>query len=213
MKPDHQALFASVLRLSPQDSKALKISDAYSIHRVVYDLFPDVRDADQKQASIPSGILYADKGNALNERIVVLLSDRSPNPSPAYGELNCQTVNEQFLNHQHYRFQVTLNPAKRDRDTGKIIGLSDAPAISEWFLERCEKSWGFTVKPSQLHIDQIGNQRFKKNTRTVITHSSAHLSGQLQVCDRELFIHSIRQGIGRGRAFGFGLLQVAPLDG
>jgi len=29
--------------------------------------------------------------------------------------------------------------------------------------------------------------------------------------NRELFITSFRQGIGRGRAFGFGLLQIAPV--
>jgi CRISPR system Cascade subunit CasE len=37
------------------------------------------------------------------------------------------------------------------------------------------------------------------------------LTGELEIVDRSLFIKSFQQGIGRGRAFGFGLLQIAPL--
>ena len=32
-------MFASRYRLSPHDAKALRISDTYSLHRVVYGLF------------------------------------------------------------------------------------------------------------------------------------------------------------------------------
>jgi len=52
-------------------------------------------------------------------------------------------------------------------------------------------------------------QTFKKDGQTV-THGSATLKGELQVTDREQFNQSFRQGIGRGRAFGFGLLQIVP---
>jgi len=37
------------------------------------------------------------------------------------------------------------------------------------------------------------------------------LKGELYVIDSEQFKQSFRQGIGRGRAFGFGLLQIVPL--
>ena len=45
------ALYAAVLRLSRGDVKALRVTDAYSVHRVVYDLFADARDQAGKQAS------------------------------------------------------------------------------------------------------------------------------------------------------------------
>jgi len=54
-------------------------------------------------------------------------------------------------------------------------------------------------------------QTFKKDGQTV-THGSATLKGELLVTDREQFNQSFRQGIGRGRAFGFGLLQIVPLS-
>ncbi|NOU14960.1 MAG: hypothetical protein HOO92_13515, partial [Methylococcaceae bacterium] len=49
MSDDSISMHASVLRLSRSDVKALKITDAYSLHRVVYDLFDDVRSEQQKQ--------------------------------------------------------------------------------------------------------------------------------------------------------------------
>jgi CRISPR system Cascade subunit CasE len=33
--------------------------------------------------------------------------------------------------------------------------------------------------------------------------------GRLEVTDRELFLTALREGIGSGKAFGFGLLSVA----
>ena len=54
-------LYAAVLKLSRTDIKALKITDAYSLHRVIYDLYDDMRTEQQKQESHSSGILYVDK--------------------------------------------------------------------------------------------------------------------------------------------------------
>ena len=56
------ALFASVLRLDRAASHALKITDTYSLHRVVYSLFDDVRSEEEKHACISSGIQWVDKG-------------------------------------------------------------------------------------------------------------------------------------------------------
>ncbi len=62
--------FASVLNLDRRAVKALAITDHYSIHRVVYSLFEDIRSAAEKAASISSGIVYADQGgNALGRQI------------------------------------------------------------------------------------------------------------------------------------------------
>ena len=58
-------LIASVLHLDRQAVQALRITDPYSLHRVVYGLYPDVRDAAAKAASQSSGILWADQGGNL----------------------------------------------------------------------------------------------------------------------------------------------------
>lgn len=210
MNDNSTTLYAGVLRLSRSDVKALKVTDAYSLHRIVYDLFDDVRSVQQKQASIPSGILYADKGGDFNNRLILMLADRPPNPTPEFGEVESKTISEHFLQHNRYAFEVTVNPGKRDKQSGKIVAVRGREAITGWFLERAEKSWGFKVNPENLQIDKMAVQTFKKDGQTV-THGSATLKGELQVTDREQFSQSFRQGIGRGRAFGFGLLQIVPL--
>lgn len=52
-------MFASRYRLSPHDAKALRVTDTYSLHRVVYGLFDDVREGDREKGS---GILFVDMG-------------------------------------------------------------------------------------------------------------------------------------------------------
>lgn len=50
-----------------------------------------------------------------------------------------------------------------------------------------------------------------KNSRPEITLYSVVFEGHLTINDREKFIETLQNGIGPGKAYGFGLLSVAPL--
>jgi len=204
--------YASVLRLSRADQNTLKIKDAYGLHKVVYGLFDDIRSDAEKQGSPPSGIVYADKGGDFNTRQVLMLSNREPHQTPQFGKVQTTPIQSRFLAHERYVFEVIVNPGKRDNQTGKIVPIRGREAIAQWFLERALQSWGFRVHPDNLQTDKISVQVFEKSGKT-ITHGSATLKGELAVIDRDRFRHSFTQGIGRGRAFGFGLLQIVPLTG
>jgi CRISPR system Cascade subunit CasE len=209
-------MIAGVLHLSRADVKALKITDAYSLHRVVYDLFDDVRSAAEKQASVPSGILYADKGGDFHGRKILLLSDRRP-AIPEHGELQIKKVAQGFLDYENYRFEVIMNPTKRDKKTKKLIAIkklsneedSTRQKIAAWFIEKAPK-WGFEVSPVYVEVREIEVKRFKKGTHD-LTHAQAKILGCLTVTDKTKFAQSFQNGIGRGRAFGCGLLQISPL--
>ncbi len=47
-------LYASVLHLDRHSIQALKVTDPYSLHRVVYSLFDDVRSEASKQGHTPA---------------------------------------------------------------------------------------------------------------------------------------------------------------
>lgn len=205
-----KTLYAAVLRLSRTDIKALKITDAYSLHRVIYELFDDIRSEQQKQESQSSGILYVDKGGDFNHRVILMLANRLPNLTPAYGNVESKPIDDDFLQHQHYAFEVTVNPSKCDNKTSKIIPIRGRENIRQWFIERAPSSWGFNVNPDNVQIEKLAVQTFTKNGQ-MVTHGSATLKGELRVTDQEQFIRSFQQGIGRGRAFGFGLLQIVKL--
>jgi CRISPR system Cascade subunit CasE len=204
--------YASVLRLSRADLNVLKIKDAYGLHKVVYGLFEDIRSDVEKQASAPSGIVYAEKGGDFNSRQILMLSDRKPHQTPQFGTVETRPVSESFLGHTRYAFEVTLNPGKRDKQSRKIVPMRNGEDVAHWFLARSSQSWGFSVNAENLQTEKIGVQVFAKGGRT-ITHGSATLKGELHVTDPDRFRQSFLQGIGRGRAFGFGLLQIVPLTG
>jgi CRISPR system Cascade subunit CasE len=206
---DEILAYASVLRLSCSDLNVLKVKDAYGLHRVVYGLFDDTRTQAEKVSSAPSGIVYADKGGDFKSRQILMLSDRKPHQTPQFGEVESKPVPGRFLDYAGYGFEVRLNPSKRDKQSGKIVAMRTREDIQRWFLERSERSWGFSVNPENLQVEKVGVQVFDKGGRS-ITHGSATLKGELKVTDSKLFKQSFLQGIGRGRAFGFGLLQIVP---
>lgn len=202
-------MIASFLCLTRADIMALRIRDAYSLHRVVYDLYPDTRTELEKCASVSSGILYADKGGDWSSRHILMLADRPPK-TPEHGQLENRTVSPSFLQHNHYGFEVIINPTKRDKASGKIMAIRGYEAITQWFIDKAPKAWGFHVKPQHVQLRDLGVKIFEKKGHAV-TQGSATVRGELAVIDRARFIQSFQLGIGRGRAFGFGLLQLVPL--
>jgi CRISPR system Cascade subunit CasE len=201
-------MIASALHLSRADVKVLKITDAYSLHRVVYDLFEDLRSVEEKQASVSSGILYADKGGDFNGRKILMLSNRQPN-IPEYGELSIKKITDSFLDYENYRFEVVINPTKRENQSRRIIALRKREDIAAWFINKA-LHWGFEVSPEHLEVTEIKVIRFEKDGQP-ITQGQATLLGRLTVIDKRKFVQSFQQGIGRGRAFGCGLLQIVPI--
>ncbi len=203
-------MIAGVLRLSRADIKALKITDAYSLHRVVYDLFEDVRSEEEKRASKASGILYADKGGDFSHRQILFLANRMPQ-QPQHGELGkLIPIPDDFLQHERYRFVVTVNPTKREKASKRLVPIRGREAVAEWFMAKAPDAWGFSVDSSSLQVLKLTVREFDKQGHAV-TQGQASLQGVLTVTDRSRFITSFQQGIGRGRAFGCGLLQIVPM--
>jgi CRISPR system Cascade subunit CasE len=194
-------MIASVYRLSRSDLKALKITDAYSLHRAVYSLFPKIEGETRD-------FLFADKGGDFLSRQILLLSHRAP-VNPEFGTVESKNIPETFLMHDYYGFEVTINPVKRESATGKTLAIKGKDNLLTWFAERAP-SFGFTIEPESLSVQNIGVQQFEKDGATV-THGTATFIGKFSVADRIRFIESFQKGIGRAKGFGFGLLQIVPL--
>lgn len=188
------------------DRRALRWTDTYSLHRIVYDLFDDVRGED-KQGS--SGILFADKGIRQGVSQVIILSDRPPR-APQWGTLETRPLPESYLQAERYAFEVIVNPVRRENRSGKIVPVRGREAIADWFCDH-GAGWGFAVEESSLQVTDVEVDRFRKGSATA-TIARATLTGSLTVTDREAFVRAACQGIGRARAFGCGLLQIVPLE-
>lgn len=226
-------IIASVLELGFQDMRALRVyrGDAYALHRVVYSLFDDVRTEEEKRTgSARSGFIWADKGGDAMRHTVLLLSTRAPK-TDCVGRLQSRVVPDSFLSHRHYRFEIAINPARskprclKPRNLFSARGGSASPqdaqgwrasvggreAVAAWFAECAQRRWGFAVDRERLAVEHINVLYFRGKAAQQITLAQAHVTGALEVTDPAAFRRSFTEGIGRGKSFGCGLLQIAPL--
>lgn len=207
------SLVASVLHLDTRAINALKVTDPYSIHRVVYSLYEDIRGSDAKKKHDSAGILFADQGGDLRGRKILMLANREPatHVSGKYGKVQSKLIPETFLDHSHFQFSVLINPVKRDDHSKKLVPIVGRSEIKDWFTSRTENSWGFEVEPQYLQIQKTDVLNFNGKGGHRVTINRAHITGCLKVTDKPRFSNSFRAGLGRAKAFGCGLLQIIPL--
>lgn len=202
-------LIASHLLLSRKDVTELRMNDGYGVHRVVYSLFENLRQGSLEKSE-SAGFLYADTGYVDQRRRILLLSNRPPiqRVSDRYGLVESKAIDPSFLTHERYRFKVVANPVI-NRSTGRDP-IRKSQDIQRWFIEKASR-WGFSVNDETLEatVPNIEYIQTSSGHRLVISRST--ITGVLSVSDRETFASSFASGIGRGRAFGCGLLQIKPI--
>lgn len=133
-----------------------------------------------------------------------LLLDIADNPATKEVALHLQPG-------QRLAFRLRANPTKRlsagKGNIGKRIGLYKMEEQVEW-LQRKGEQHGFAIQSAlptqQQRIDQHSTDRDLK-------FFSVQFDGILQVTDPAAFLTALQAGIGSGKAFGFGLLSVAPV--
>ena len=108
--------------LGAADRRALRWTDSYSLHRIIYDLF-------------------ADKGVRQGVSRVIILSDRLPR-TPQRGVLETSPLPESFLQAASYQFEVVVNPVWRDNRSGRIMPVRGRDAIAAWFRDHAPR-WGW----------------------------------------------------------------------
>lgn len=201
-------MILSVLRLSRSDFGIIRnrnkgVFDTYTLHKIVYSLFP-------KEGEKERDFLFAYKGGSFSEKDIIILSEDKPLISDV-GEISSKEIPTEFLQQDYYGFEVQMNPVYKDNKTGKVVAIrgSDKEALTAWFLKK-SSSFGFEVQKDSFSIGNTDVITFKKDEKTV-TLGKAVFTGRLRVTDRELFINSFKNGLGKGKAFGFGLLQIIPL--
>lgn len=194
-------MIASVLRLARCDCAELGIRDAYGIHKAVYDLFP-------KNEGGIRDFLFVDTGGGFDDRQILILSSRKPS-IPRRGTIEMRELPDQFLSFSRYAFEIRLNAVKREKGSGKIVPIRGRDELLAWFTDKAP-SWGFVPDADSLSLRRTGIQSFDR-AGSLITQSEALFVGKLTVSDRDIFTVSFEKGIGRGKGFGFGLLQILPL--
>lgn len=124
-------------------------------------------------------------------------------------------------------FRLTANPVRSlptdGGKRGKVVPHVTAAQQQAWLVEKAP-SWGFEIRTAEtpagtlpdVLVDNRQDLSFERKDpegrgRGRVTLRVASFAGTLRVTDIELFRQSLTQGVGRGRAYGCGLLTLARL--
>ena len=112
-----------------------------------------------------------------------------------------------------WQFRLTANPTKscKDPQNPAARGTVDAHCTTQyqkqWLLEHAAKH-GFALREEEFTVTRVQWQHFAKHGTRPVTLLAVTYEGILQVTDAEQFRALLCQGMGRGKAYGLGLMTV-----
>jgi CRISPR system Cascade subunit CasE len=114
-----------------------------------------------------------------------------------------------------WRFRLTANPTKSCLDgtgsseRGIIRAHCTAEYQKQWLLERAQKH-GFQLEEKDFTVTSSRWMHFSKgrDSRRMVSLLSVTFEGILHVEDADLFRQLLTNGMGRGKAYGLGLMTV-----
>jgi CRISPR system Cascade subunit CasE len=117
---------------------------------------------------------------------------------------------------QQWGFRLTANPVQNlavPGERGKRRGHVTVAYQQQWFLDRAAR-WGFTVEAAGLAVHSRRTLSFSRRsdgTDRTVTVTVATYEGILTVTDPESLRRTLCHGVGRAKAYGCGLLTLAPV--
>lgn len=225
-------MFLSKVTLNPRHRMTYRLlADLYAQHRFVMSAFPDLRETEPSGAGAQTrqGVLYRletmKQGEMMFFLVQSILAPDWDKAEALHRETICSALsrewNPTFALGSRYRFRLRASPTvcRVNRDaTGKRNpkreGLFTEEAQRDWLVRTAERS-GFGVDPASIIITPQGKWEGMKPPQegerrgNPITCFTVDFDGALLVTDAERFTGSLRDGIGRGKAFGCGLLSLA----
>lgn len=162
-----------------------------------------------------------DKLNDKDYLLIVSESQPSLEKLQRYGvEGTAQIKNyDQYLNNiddgKSYKFRVVLNPvvAEMDKSGGKRGRTKPLPNHKhiQFLYNRSEKN-GFKLDENEFYVVSRGHVSLKKKSMRNVQLSKVTYEGRLTVTEKEVFKRILTRGMGKKKAYGFGLMTVIPED-
>ncbi|MBO4865828.1 MAG: type I-E CRISPR-associated protein Cas6/Cse3/CasE [Ruminococcus sp.] len=109
------------------------------------------------------------------------------------------------------RFRLTSNPTKsvcgKNGKRGKVTAHITTEHQKNWLINKGAQN-GFSVNENSFDVVQSKWHRFYKHGNNYVTILSVTYEGILEITDAEKFKAALAKGIGRGKAYGMGLMTV-----
>lgn len=222
-------MFLSKVTLQMRHSATYRLlADLYAQHRFVLSAFPDRSETADEVSEAPSALYRVETSDQGKTPYLLVQSEAEPNwerVSALHPGMFCSAVvremEPEFKVGRRLRFRLRANPTKMltNRDGAgerhpKRVGLYREQEQREWLARTAERS-GFQVDPAAVLMTPRGQLTGAKPAavgRSVGARVRCFVvdyDGILTVSDAEMFERCLREGIGRSKAWGCGLLSVA----
>jgi len=219
-------MYFSKLTLNPRSERAqTDLASPYELHRTLSKAFDD---PEPEQHRARHGVLFRIEGGGLGGVPVLVQSATAPEwdrlPRGYASRIDGPKAFE-LAPHvgQRLRFRLVANPVRRVRIDGKkhprrlaLVHPQAKDGIEmgylDWLGRQAETS-GFAVvdvADAPFRLDRKRRVGVEEITKARIPHFGVRFDGVLRVTDPEKLVEAVRKGIGPAKAFGFGLLSLAP---
>jgi CRISPR system Cascade subunit CasE len=227
-------MFLSKLILNTRDRAARRdLADCHDLHRTIMSAFPQSNGAAAREEF--SVLFRVDTGR--DGKVVMLVQSRSePDwsrlPDGYLLEADDNPACKPVLSHyarletgQRLLFRLLANPTKRvsanntEQDArwrGKRIELCCEEDQIAWLRRKGEVA-GFRLLAARVNRDVPNVQTATRpktsgwREKSRLSFGSALFNGELEITDAERFRQALSDGVGSGKAYGFGLLSIAPI--
>jgi CRISPR system Cascade subunit CasE len=192
----------------------LRLRDCYDWHQAVWKAFPG-RDRERRE--------FLTRLDQRREgfRLLIISPMEPTRPEwcpPDAASWKTKPIPETYFTRRQYAFQLCANPTKKIASkadgtvtkNGRRVPLGKREELVEWIKRKGDQG-GFAVDEATLRTYSRGREYFKKNGQDGL-HSAVEFEGVLTVTDPAKFHETFRRGIGSAKAFGFGLLVIAPIS-
>jgi CRISPR system Cascade subunit CasE len=192
----------------------LGLRDCYDWHQKVWKAFPG-RDGERRD--------FLTRLDQRREgfRLLIVSPTQPERPEwcpPDPESWKTKPIPETYFTRRRYAFQLCANPTKKVSKelpdgsltkNGRRVPLRKREELVDWIKRKGDQG-GFAVDEATLRTFSRGREYFKKNGQDGL-HSAVEFQGVLAVTDPAKFHETFTGGIGSAKAFGFGLLVIAPV--
>lgn len=188
------------------------LRDTYDWHQAIWKAFPG-------RAAKPRDFLTRLDERDDGFRLLIVSSEIPARPD--WCPVDCwqtKPIPPAYFTRRRYAFQLCANPTKKitklnldgsPTKNGKRVPLRTREELIAWIQHKSEQG-GFAVDETTLRTIPRGREHFTKDgTRGL--HSAVEYQGVLTVTAPEKFLEAFTRGLGSAKAFGFGLLVIAPV--
>lgn len=192
--------------------RQLRIRDSYDWHQRVWQAFKG-RDGERRD--------FLTRLDEIDDAYRLLIVSAAAPTKPDWCPTDCFKTKEippDFFAAGDFRFSLLANPTRKVRSgrdgvrlkNGRRIPLTKRGELLAW-LQRKADIGGFDIgDPDQLRTIPRQRSYFHKAGSQGV-HFAVEFQGRLSVTDLSTFRQTFSTGIGSAKAFGFGMLALAPI--